>query len=135
MGKVAKMRVILEDRKSEIEARLREIETELDSHMSKDWEELATERESDEVLEREGTLGQEEIAKIQAAFVRMDQGEFGYCVKCGDEVSEERLAVVPHTPFCRKCVRNSLNPFLRIFPKLHPCNLPPVYRIGAVGKP
>ena len=103
MGNDAKMRAVLETRMAELETRLSEIEAELDSHQSKDWEELATEREGDEVLEREGTLGQEEIAKIKAAFLRMDEGEFGYCVKCGDAVSKERLAVVPHTPFCRKC--------------------------------
>jgi len=103
MSKEAVFRAVLEKRMDELEQRLREIGEELDSHMSKDWEELATERESDEVLEREGTLGQEEIAKIKAAFVRMDEGEFGYCVKCGDEISDERLEVVPHTPFCRKC--------------------------------
>ncbi len=103
MGKDAAFRAVLEKRMSELEQRLQEIREELDSHMSKDWEELATERETDEVLEHEGTLGQEEIAKINAAFARMDEGEFGYCVKCGDEISDERLEVVPHTPFCRKC--------------------------------
>lgn len=103
MTDTAKFRKILEARVTELEVRLKEISAELDSHQSKDWEELATERETDEVLEREGTLGQEEIAKIRAAFQRMDEDEFGYCVKCGEEVSLERLEVVPHTPFCRNC--------------------------------
>ena len=103
MVDVAKYRQILEKREAELEARLREIDAELDSHQSKDWEELATEREGDEVLEQEGRLAQEEISKIKAAFARMEAGEFGYCVKCGDEISPERLDVVPFTPFCRNC--------------------------------
>ena len=103
MNRETRFRPILEARVVELLARLQEIEAELDSHQSKDWGELATERETDEVLEREGTLGQEEIAKINAAYMRMDEGEFGFCVKCGEEVSTERLEVVPHTPFCRKC--------------------------------
>ncbi|WP_424943913.1 TraR/DksA family transcriptional regulator [Aliiroseovarius crassostreae] len=103
MTDTAKFRKILEDRLKELDVRLHEIEDELDSHQSKDWEELAVEREEDEVLEGLGTSGQEEIVKIQAALGRMDDGEFGFCVKCGDEISEERLEVVPHTPFCRKC--------------------------------
>ncbi len=103
MSKTTVFRPVLEKRLNELQQRLVEIGEELDSHMSKDWEELATERESDEVLEHEGSLGKEEIAKINAAFARMDEGEFGYCVKCGDEISDERLEVVPHTPFCRKC--------------------------------
>jgi hypothetical protein len=52
----------LEDRLKALDSRLHEIEDELDSHQSKDWEELATEREDDEVLERLGVSGQEEIA-------------------------------------------------------------------------
>lgn len=99
----AKFRKILEDRLKELDVRLHEIEDELDSHQSKDWEELAVEREEDEVLEGLGTSGQEEIAKIKAALGRIEAGEFGFCVKCGDEILEERLDVVPFTPFCAKC--------------------------------
>lgn len=103
MVDTAKYRSVLEARLDELKARLHEIDETLDSHQSRDWEELATEREGDEVLERMGSSGQAEIAKITAALVRMDEGEFGYCVSCGDEISEERLDVVPHTPFCRNC--------------------------------
>lgn len=103
MVDTAKYRDILEGRLTELQARLQEIDEALDSHQSKDWEELATEREGDEVLERMGSSGKAEVAKIQAALTRMDEGEFGYCVDCGDEIAEERLDVVPYTPFCRRC--------------------------------
>ena len=103
MVDTAKFRAVLEARKAELEERLHEIDEALDSHQSKDWEELATEREGDEVLESMGTSGKVEIAKIQAALQRIDEDEFGYCVTCGDEIATERLDVVPHTPFCRNC--------------------------------
>lgn len=90
-------------RLSVLEARLGTIEEELDSHQSKDWEDLATERESDEVLEGLGLSGQQEIRMINAALARIEAGEFGICTKCGDEISAERLDVIPYTPFCRKC--------------------------------
>ena len=96
-------RKALMDRLTELDERLHEIESELDSHQSKDWEELATERESDEVLERMGTSGQAEIARIRAALQRMRDGEYGYCVKCGSEISPERLDILPDTPFCKSC--------------------------------
>lgn len=98
-----KYRTVLDARQAELEALLQEIEKELDSHQSKDWEELAVEREGDEVLERRGTDAQAEIAKIKAALVRMEDDEFGYCVDCGDDIAEDRLEVVPYTPFCCKC--------------------------------
>lgn len=103
MTTIDERRKALTDRLAELDNRLREIDEELDSHQSKDWEELAVEREEDEVLERMGTSGQAEIRMIRAALQRMDDGEFGYCVKCGAEILPERLDVLPYTPFCRTC--------------------------------
>lgn len=93
----------LESRLAEIKARLQTIEAELDSHQSQDWEELAVEREGDEVLEGMGLSGQQEIRMIEAALERIAEGEYGFCTKCGAEISEERLDVLPYTPFCRAC--------------------------------
>ena len=96
-------RKVMTDRLTELGIRLHDIEEELDSHQSKDWEELAVEREEDEVLERMGTSGQAEIRMIQAALKRLDAGEYGFCAKCGDEILPERLDAVPYTPFCHNC--------------------------------
>lgn len=97
-------------RKAELEARLKQlqgrlagIEEELDSHDAKDWEELATEREGDEVLERLGQGGQAEIRMIEAALGRIAAGEYGHCAKCGAEIGDARLDVLPYTPFCKEC--------------------------------
>ena len=102
---LATRRAQLDERLTFLIARLRELDAELDSHQSKDWQELATEREADEVLERLGQSGQSEIAQIKAALARMDAGEYGACVKCGTDISEERLDLLPYTPFCRNCAR------------------------------
>lgn len=93
----------LESRLSALTARMSEIDDELESHRSKDWEELATEREEDEVLEGMGLSAQSEIRQIRAALQRIEDGSFGICTKCGDEISAARLDVVPFTPFCRDC--------------------------------
>jgi RNA polymerase-binding transcription factor DksA len=103
MTDLAARRRVLEDRLKTLDERLHEIEDELDSHQSKDWEELATEREGDEVLERLGVSGQEEMARIRAALTRMDEGEYGFCTKCGTEISAARLDLLPWTPFCKDC--------------------------------
>jgi RNA polymerase-binding transcription factor DksA len=89
--------------KTEIFGRLRAIDTELDSHQSKDWQELATEREDDEVLERLGSHGLAEIQRIDAALDRIENGRFGVCVRCGEAISAERLQVLPYTSTCRPC--------------------------------
>ena len=103
MTDIAKRKAQLEARLADLGSRLENIEAELDSHNSRDWEELATEREGEEVLESMGTSGQQEIRAIAAALARIEAGDYGYCVKCGAEIGEARLDVLPYTPFCRNC--------------------------------
>jgi RNA polymerase-binding transcription factor DksA len=103
MTTTAQREDILRARLGELERRLHGIEAELDSHASPDWEELATEREEDEVLEGMGQSGLREIEKIRAALARIADGSYGSCVRCGADIAEERLDVLPATPFCRKC--------------------------------
>ncbi len=93
----------MEARLADLRQRLQAIEEELDSHNETDWEELAVEREGDEVLEAAGLSGQQEIRMIEAALQRMAEGEYGVCTKCGAEIAEARLDAVPFTPFCRSC--------------------------------
>lgn len=87
-------------RKAQLTERMQQIAGELDAHEAKDWEEMATEREGDEVLEDLGTAAQTELRMIEAALARMDEGEYGYCVTCGEQIAEERLDLIPATPFC-----------------------------------
>ena len=103
MPDISKYEPILKARLTELEQRIQEIDEELESHNSKDWEELAVERETDEVLEHMGLNSQAEIRAIKAALQRIEDGSFGYCAKCGDELLEARLDLVPFAPLCRKC--------------------------------
>lgn len=105
MTDLAIRRAQLEDRLAFLGQRLRALDAELDSHQSKDWSELATEREGDEVLEKLGQSGEAEMARIRAALSRLDAGEYGVCVTCGAAISPERLDLLPYTPFCRACAR------------------------------
>lgn len=43
------------------------------------------------------------INKIKDALERIDNGEFGICEECGDEISEARLKVRPVTTLCINC--------------------------------
>lgn len=103
MVSLATRKAALEARREDLNRRLAGIEAELESHESSDWEDMATEREADEVLEGMGVSGQQEIRMIEAALARLAAGEYGHCMKCGAEIGEERLDVLPYTPFCRTC--------------------------------
>lgn len=103
MKSVAERRGELLARQSDLMARIEGIGAELDSHEAKDWEEMAIEREADEVLEDLGQSARAELRMIEAALARIDEGEYGFCVSCGAEIAEERLDLLPATPFCRNC--------------------------------
>lgn len=93
----------LQDRLDELEARLTGIEHDLDEPGDPNFEDRATEREGDEVLESLGQSGLSEIKQIQAALVRIEEGTFGICVACGEDISDERLETIPHAARCRHC--------------------------------
>jgi len=93
----------LQTRLDELNSRLHGIEKTLDSPAPADDEDRATEREEDEVLERLGNAGLQEIQMIEAALARIDNGTYGDCAKCGDMIAAERLDLLPHAPLCRHC--------------------------------
>ena len=41
--------------------------------------------------------------RIAAALRRMDEGEFGYCANCGEEIAPARLDLDPTVPGCIAC--------------------------------
>lgn len=103
MTSVSDRKAQLLSRLDDLTARLGAIEGELESHNARDWEELATEREGEEVLEGLGSSGQHEIAMIRAALSRVEAGTYGTCTRCGADITEARLDVLPFTPLCRSC--------------------------------
>jgi len=46
---------------------------------------------------------QRDLNRIKAAVGRIDEGEYGYCAECGDEIAERRLEVDPMAERCIKC--------------------------------
>lgn len=50
---------------------------------------------------------QTERAAIDAALRRIDDGEFGYCLKCGDDIAPARLEHNPAVTSCIDCAKES----------------------------
>ncbi|MFB0612115.1 TraR/DksA C4-type zinc finger protein [Aurantiacibacter poecillastricola] len=44
-----------------------------------------------------------ERARIRAAFARLDEGEWGWCVRCGEKITEGRLRNDPSVAACLSC--------------------------------
>ena len=45
----------------------------------------------------------QELSRIESALQRIKDGDFGYCVECGEEISVKRLENDPTAPLCIRC--------------------------------
>jgi DnaK suppressor protein len=60
----------------------------------------ATERElAIRNLDRDSNL----LRNVRAALCRIEEGSFGVCLRCEEDISLKRLAAVPWTTFCIQC--------------------------------
>ena len=48
-----------------------------------------------------------EIQRIDAALARIEDGEFGYCAVCGEDIEAKRLEHDPTVPSCIACARDA----------------------------
>ena len=45
------------------------------------------------------------LVQIDAALARLDDGEYGYCMTCGEEIDADRLALDPAIALCMRHAR------------------------------
>ncbi|MGH9628287.1 MAG: TraR/DksA family transcriptional regulator, partial [Bryobacteraceae bacterium] len=50
-------------------------------------------------LDRESSM----LRLVRAALRRIEEGHFGVCIHCEEEISPKRIAAVPWTPYCIQC--------------------------------
>lgn len=59
------------------------------------------------ILERGGeqalSHSYKDIARIDFALKRIEEGQYGLCTSCGCPIGGKRLKVIPETPFCISC--------------------------------
>ncbi|WP_422023803.1 TraR/DksA family transcriptional regulator [Roseibium sp.] len=46
-----------------------------------------------------------DIQRIEAALKRLDDGDYGYCVDCGEDIAAKCLEVDPAAAFCIRCAK------------------------------
>ena len=49
-----------------------------------------------------------ELARVDAALRRLDEGTYGTCANCGNPIAAERLEAIPWAPHCIDCARKGL---------------------------
>jgi len=104
------LKAILEERRreimSEVQGRMRDVRTEGSGSAVQGVLDAAESSELDIQDEIEFALIQmkaETLNKIDEALRRLEEGTYGYCFECGDEISEKRLRALPFAVRCKDC--------------------------------
>jgi RNA polymerase-binding protein DksA len=105
MTRIEVARGRLDSMLAELEARERRIAEVLDDPLDPDSSERAIEMEDDVSLEGEAALVAREIASVKRALARIDDGSYGTCVRCGEEIAPARLEARPEAALCITCAR------------------------------
>ena len=106
----AELKRILEERRreilSEVQEKMRDVRAEGASGEGQGVLDAAETSEADIQDDIEFALIQmksETLHKIEEALARLEEGTFGYCFECGDEISERRLRALPFAVRCKDC--------------------------------
>ena len=81
--------------------RLAEEEIKLEN--TEDEGDLATISHNKELLYNLHESDFQRLKSIQEALKRMDRGEYGECIRCGEDINEKRLMAVPWATLCIQC--------------------------------
>ena len=71
--------------------------------LPQDFAEQAVEMENSETMVAlEDELSEQE-REVDKALARLEDGTYGTCTECGEEIAAERLQALPATPWCFDC--------------------------------
>lgn len=76
---------------------------ERDAEATQDPADMAANAYTKELLMSMSTNDRQLLESIDAALDRIDDGEYGKCINCGEPVSEKRLEAVPWARHCIRC--------------------------------
>jgi RNA polymerase-binding protein DksA len=88
---------------AELEDRLSRIERDLAEPPDADSSERAVQMEDDDSLEAQAALVSSEIASVRRALERIEDGTYGECANCGNEIAQGRLEARPEAALCIAC--------------------------------
>ena len=76
---------------------------ERDAEATQDPADMAANAYTKELLISMSANDRRMLEMIDEALKRVEAGDYGECVNCGEDVSEKRLAAVPWARYCVKC--------------------------------
>lgn len=58
---------------------------------------------SRQVILELGEREREQIKEVDEALERIESGEYGSCIECGEDIPEKRLELIPYAKWCVDC--------------------------------
>ncbi len=102
----AALRADLLEKKALLDARLERINANLRRGFEADSKEMAKQLEDTEVVDALGNEARDELLKISTTLQRIDDGVYGTCVVCEEDISAARLQAYPYADECIECARD-----------------------------
>jgi len=75
----------------------------MDGTEPKDIADIASDDIDRKMLEAIGTQELKRLKAIEAALTRIKQDKYGYCIKCGKRIPQDRLIAIPYALMCIEC--------------------------------
>jgi DnaK suppressor protein len=99
------LRRMLEERRGEIQERLRAIREDVPSYQDevRDTEEQSVTDFAQEMDFALMEMKAQTLIRIDEALQRVDQGTYGTCDECGQDIAAARLSAVPFALLCLEC--------------------------------
>ncbi len=69
----------------------------------RDAVDMSLEDVNKEVAFRLGEKESQMLADVDQALLRIEEGSYGTCANCGQEISERRLEAMPSARYCAQC--------------------------------
>ena len=102
---LTKIQEILIDEQIALAAEIQNAENKLQQNIEEDPDslDLANKRLQQEIVVGRLSHMKQRLAQVQVALTRLDEGKYGICARCGNEINPERLKAIPYTAFCVNC--------------------------------
>ena len=104
---ITKMEASLQELKREIVSNLlagnEDFKEIVDAMDSKDPADIASDDIDRKMIEAIGTQELKRLRMIDAALVKIQQGKYGLCIKCGKKIPHPRLEAIPYALMCVEC--------------------------------
>ncbi len=88
---------------SEYHGRATAIRQDLGRARNADFAEQASERQNDEVLQALLSEAEAELRLVGLAKLRLENGTYGLCQRCGEAIEAARLKALPAAECCLRC--------------------------------